>query len=194
VSKPSSTSQLPCFTFTLSSHFLSHRIEVNLLSCKTAEPTHHTLAVIVTLLILMLHENGSRDSKNRPYPRSSEKPRFLNLVGPADRKPTSMLTAVMCDKAGICWLFWRTDSKATTAWDLYALYPHVPKVLHQGLRESRYYVSSSDSLKIHSDSSRGQSENKAETHQRLFDEILRIYKQRVPGITPPEQLKRIEQL
>jgi len=90
--------------------------------------------------------------------------------------------------------FIRTSSKATTVWKLDALYPRVPKVLHQGLQDSRHYVSSSNSIKMQCDSSRSQSDNRAENHQKLFDEITRIYKQRVPGITPPEQLKKIEQL
>lgn len=88
----------------------------------------------------------------------------------------------------------KTSSKATTVWKLDALYPRVPKVLHQGLQDSRHYVSSSNSIKMQCDSSRSQSDNRAENHQKLFDEITRIYKQRVPGITPPEQLKKIEQL
>jgi peptidyl-tRNA hydrolase ICT1 len=44
------------------------------------------------------------------------------------------------------------------------------------------------------DTSRSQSDNKAENHRKLLEEITAIYKQRVPGITPPEQLKKIEQL
>ncbi|PMD13965.1 hypothetical protein NA56DRAFT_636668 [Hyaloscypha hepaticicola] len=88
----------------------------------------------------------------------------------------------------------KTSSKATTVWELHALYPHVPKILHQGLRNSRYYVSSSDSIKMQCDTSRSQPDNKAENHRKLFEEITALYKQRVPGLTSPEQLKRIEQL
>ncbi len=88
----------------------------------------------------------------------------------------------------------RTSSKATTVWSLQALLSHVPKVLHQDLRSSRYYVSSSDSIIIQCDTSRSQSENEGETHKRLAEEIDRIYRKRVPGITPPEQKKKIQEL
>lgn len=88
----------------------------------------------------------------------------------------------------------RTSSKATTMWPLRALCEHVPKALHQGLRDSRYYVSSSDALAIQCDTGRSQTANREETHARLHDEITLIYKNRVPGITSPEQKKRIEAL
>jgi peptidyl-tRNA hydrolase ICT1 len=55
-------------------------------------------------------------------------------------------------------------------------------------------VSSSDSITIQCDSSRSQPENTEETHRKLAEEIKRIYKKRVPGITTPEQKARIEQL
>ncbi|KAH7382867.1 hypothetical protein BKA64DRAFT_683384 [Cadophora sp. MPI-SDFR-AT-0126] len=88
----------------------------------------------------------------------------------------------------------KTSSKATTVWPLYALRGHVPKVLHQGLRDSNYYVTSSDSISIQCDSTRSQTGNKDETYARLHDEISRIYKRRVPGITSPEQKQKIEHL
>lgn len=88
----------------------------------------------------------------------------------------------------------KTSSKATTMWPLRALCEHVPKALHQGLRDSRYYVSSSDALAIQCDTGRSQTANREETHARLHDEITLIYKNRVPGITSPEQKKRIEAL
>ncbi|PVH87957.1 hypothetical protein DL98DRAFT_509474 [Cadophora sp. DSE1049] len=88
----------------------------------------------------------------------------------------------------------KTSSKATTVWPLYALQGHVPKVLHQGLRDSNYYVASSDSISIQCDTTRSQTGNKEETYTRLHDEITRIYKRRVPGITSPEQKQKIEHL
>ncbi|KAH7369792.1 peptidyl-tRNA hydrolase domain-containing protein [Rhexocercosporidium sp. MPI-PUGE-AT-0058] len=88
----------------------------------------------------------------------------------------------------------KTSSKATTVWPLYALQGYIPKVLHQGLRGSNYYVASSDSISIQCDTTRSQSGNKEETHNRLHDEITRIYKRRVPGVTSPEQKQKIEQL
>jgi hypothetical protein len=171
----------------------SRVLETSLASYRTAEPTRHGPVVKMTLPILMRRENGSGSSISPPYRRRLPRQNFLGLVGLVARKSTSKLNSVIiintCAKT-----LWRTSSKATTVWELYALYPHVPKVLHQGLRDSRYYVHSSDSIKMQCDSSRSQSDNRAENHQKLFDEITRIYKQRVPGITPPEQMKKIEQL
>jgi len=88
----------------------------------------------------------------------------------------------------------KTSSKALTEWPLPDLLSHVPKVLHQSLRDSRYYVASSNSIKIQCDSHRGQSENEAETHKRLAEELSKMYTQRVPGVTDPETKKRVEQL
>ncbi|KAI9052401.1 hypothetical protein LZ554_003749 [Drepanopeziza brunnea f. sp. 'monogermtubi'] len=88
----------------------------------------------------------------------------------------------------------KTSSKAMTVWPLHALQLHVPKVLHQGLRSSRFYVPSSDSISIHCDTARNQTSNEEETHARLYEEITQIYKKRVPGITPPEQKRKVEQL
>ncbi|KAK0114518.1 hypothetical protein ONS95_014008 [Cadophora gregata] len=88
----------------------------------------------------------------------------------------------------------KTSSKATTVWPLYALQGHVPKILHQGLRDSNYYVASSDSISIQCDTTRSQIGNKEETYARLHDEITRIYKRRVPGVTSPEQKQKIEHL
>ncbi|CZS97962.1 related to Similarity to human DS-1 protein [Rhynchosporium agropyri] len=88
----------------------------------------------------------------------------------------------------------KTSSKAITVWPLYALRSHVPKVLHQGLLDSRYYVASSESISIQCDTARSQSDNKEETHTRLHDELAQIYKMRVPGVTSPEQKQKIEHL
>ncbi|KAG4421390.1 hypothetical protein IFR04_005449 [Cadophora malorum] len=88
----------------------------------------------------------------------------------------------------------KTSSKATTVWPIYALQGHIPKVLHQGLRNSNYYVASSDSISIQCDTTRSQTGNRDETFTRLHDEVTRIYKKRVPGITSPEQRQKIEHL
>jgi peptidyl-tRNA hydrolase ICT1 len=90
--------------------------------------------------------------------------------------------------------FSRTSSKATTVWPLQALQRYVPKVLVPELRSCRFYVSSSDSISIQCDASRGQTDNKEETHRKLLEEIKQIYKKRVPGVTSPEQKAKIDQL
>ncbi|KAK2628908.1 hypothetical protein QTJ16_002011 [Diplocarpon rosae] len=88
----------------------------------------------------------------------------------------------------------KTSSKAMTVWPLRILRGHVPKILHHGLRSSRFYVSSSDSISISCDTARNQTSNAEETHTRLYEEIIQIYKRRVPGVTSPEQKKKVEQL
>jgi peptidyl-tRNA hydrolase ICT1 len=70
----------------------------------------------------------------------------------------------------------------------------MPKVIHRELLRSSYYVASSHSILIQCDSNRGQVDNKEETYRRLHEEIRRIYKASVPGVTPAEQKKKVEQL
>ncbi|KAL2072157.1 hypothetical protein VTL71DRAFT_11500 [Oculimacula yallundae] len=88
----------------------------------------------------------------------------------------------------------KTNSKAMTVWPLHTLHSHVPKVVYRGLLDSRYYVASSDSINIQCSSSRSQTDNKDETHTRLYDEITQIYRKRVPGITSAAQKQKIEHL
>jgi len=88
----------------------------------------------------------------------------------------------------------KTSSKATTVWPIASLERHVPSVILSELQNSSYFVSSSKSISIQCDSHRSQSDNEAETHTRLHNEIKRIYKAKVPGVTSPEQAKKVEQL
>lgn len=75
-----------------------------------------------------------------------------------------------------------------------SLIPHLPQIFHNELRASRYYVSSSDSILIQCDTHRSQADNRDETWHRLNEEITQIYHRRVPGLTSPEQKKRVEDL
>lgn len=89
----------------------------------------------------------------------------------------------------------RTSSKATTDWPVTALEKYVPKILISELRSScRYYVASTDKIAITCDSSRSQYDNKQETHHKLAEEIKRIYKSRIPGVTTLEQKARVAQM
>ncbi|PQE13415.1 peptidyl-tRNA hydrolase domain-containing protein [Rutstroemia sp. NJR-2017a BVV2] len=88
----------------------------------------------------------------------------------------------------------KTSSKATTVWPMKSLESVMPKVIHRELLHSSYYVASSHSILIQCDSNRGQVDNKEETYRRLHEEIKRIYKASVPGVTPAEQKKKVEQL
>ncbi|TVY49247.1 hypothetical protein LOCC1_G000825 [Lachnellula occidentalis] len=87
-----------------------------------------------------------------------------------------------------------TDSKATTTWEFDALTRYVPKVLHEGLRGSRYFARKSNAMSIQCDSHRSKHKNTRETHERLFQELTRLYKERVPGTTDPEQKKKVDEL
>jgi peptidyl-tRNA hydrolase ICT1 len=70
----------------------------------------------------------------------------------------------------------------------------LPSIISKGLRDSTYYVASSDLIQIQCDSSRSQTDNREETHERLHNEIERIYKTTVPGTTSFEQKQRVKHL
>lgn len=133
-----------------------------------------------------------RDFKKGTIPAKISETSFSRSSGPGGQKVNKWVIKPSSPK--FYSLQVRTSSKATTVWPLHALCKYVPKALHQGLRDSRYYVLSSDALAIQCDTGRSQTANKEETHARLHDEIALIYKNRVPGITSPEQRKRIEAL
>ncbi len=79
-------------------------------------------------------------------------------------------------------------------WPVDSLKRHIPRALQPEIRSSRYYVSSSDTISIQCDVHRSQSDNKDETHRRLYEEIRQIYKSVVPGVTSAEQKKKVENL
>jgi peptidyl-tRNA hydrolase ICT1 len=127
-------------------------------------------------------------------PASIAKTTFSRSSGAGGQKVNKYLSLTQGILKSIAYRLCRTSSKATTIWPISSLQSHVPKVFIPELRSCRYYVSSSDSITIQCDSSRSQPENTEETHRKLAEEIKRIYKKRVPGITTPEQKARIEQL
>ncbi|KAI6245857.1 hypothetical protein HI914_06137 [Erysiphe necator] len=88
----------------------------------------------------------------------------------------------------------KTSSKATTSWPVESLLKYIPRVLHADLEKSRYFVASSQSILIKCDTHRSQASNKAETHERLFKELIEIYHKRIPGITTLQQKKKVEKL
>ncbi|KAG9247486.1 hypothetical protein BJ878DRAFT_477366 [Calycina marina] len=88
----------------------------------------------------------------------------------------------------------KTSSKATTSWPIASLEKHVPSILIAGLRNSRYAVDSATTIKIQSDTHRSQSQNTHENHRKLFEEIKKVYDQKVPGVTAPEVKAKLEQM
>lgn len=70
----------------------------------------------------------------------------------------------------------------------------LPKLLHTGVRESKYYTQRSDSLSIQAQTQRSRSANTDENRQKLFDELQELYRRTVPGETRPEKVKKYEAL
>lgn len=88
----------------------------------------------------------------------------------------------------------RTETKATTTWPIPQLLNALPKLLHPGLRESKYYSRRNDCLTIQAQTQRSRSANTDENHQKLFDELEELYRKTVPGETRPEKAKKYEAL
>ncbi len=67
-------------------------------------------------------------------------------------------------------------------------------MLHAGIRESKYYSQRNDSLSIQAQTQRSRSANTDENHQKMFDELMDLYRRTVPGETSPEKAKKHEAL
>ncbi|KAM0811490.1 hypothetical protein AB5N19_11846 [Seiridium cardinale] len=88
----------------------------------------------------------------------------------------------------------KTETKATTVWPVHELTQTLPKLLHPALRTSRYYTSRTDSLTIQAQTQRSRTANTDENVQKLADEIQRIYREAVPGVTNAKKVKKYEAL
>jgi peptidyl-tRNA hydrolase ICT1 len=86
----------------------------------------------------------------------------------------------------------RTESKATTTWSVAELETILPRVLHSKLRSSSYYSKRSDSLSLQAQTERNRGSNLEENRQKLFNELVRIYREAVPGETSPEKKQKHE--
>jgi len=126
-------------------------------------------------------------------PESISKTTYTRASGSGGQKTNKFVHQMHCDYIALL-IAIRTSSKANTTWAMSALEDHVPKILIPELRGCRYYVASSDAIAIQSDTHRNRTQNKSETHDKLQEEIKRLYSQRVPGVTSPEQKAKIEQL
>lgn len=78
--------------------------------------------------------------------------------------------------------------------DLKVLLSTVPPVLHEGIRQSPYCASRSDSLVISSDESRKQNDNRISCETKLQDLIREVGRQSVPGETSTETKRRVGRL
>lgn len=88
----------------------------------------------------------------------------------------------------------KTETKATTTWPLKQLLGVLPGLLHQSLRSSKYYSQRTDSISIQAQTERSRSANRDENHQKLYDELRRLYKNTVPGETSLDKTHKYEAL
>ena len=94
---------------------------------------------------------------------------------------------------GLC-LVPRVNTKATVRFHMKDLTSIVPPVLHSQLRASKYYAERSNSLVIHADGSRRQSDNIRECFHKLRLLIEASGKTAVKGETLPEQAAKLKNL
>lgn len=88
----------------------------------------------------------------------------------------------------------RTETKATTTWPVPQLLSFLPKLLHAGIRESKYYSKRSDCITIQAQTQRSRSANADENRQKLFEELQSLYGRTVPGESSNEKAKKYEAL
>jgi peptidyl-tRNA hydrolase ICT1 len=74
------------------------------------------------------------------------------------------------------------------------LLPHVPILLHNGIKSSRYYADKSASLLIQSDDSRKQAQNRDTCFRKLHELLVEVGRQTVPGETSADQSARVKVL
>ncbi|KAL2260179.1 hypothetical protein VTK26DRAFT_5912 [Humicola hyalothermophila] len=88
----------------------------------------------------------------------------------------------------------KTETKATTTWHVPQLLSRLPKLLHAGVRQSKYYSKRSDCLTIQAQTQRSRSANAEENRTKLYEELQRLYRDTVPGETSPDKAKKYEAL
>lgn len=70
----------------------------------------------------------------------------------------------------------------------------LPSLLRAALRTSKYYARRNDSITVQAQTQRSRTANEEENRRKLVEEILRMYKERVPGVTSQEKKKKHEAL
>jgi hypothetical protein len=86
----------------------------------------------------------------------------------------------------------RTESKATTTWPAGVIMGMLPKLLRSAVRESKYYTASSDCISMQAQETRSRSSNAEANHEKLFDELQRIYTKNVPGESSSDKQAKFE--
>ncbi|KAK3990977.1 hypothetical protein QBC44DRAFT_264056 [Cladorrhinum sp. PSN332] len=88
----------------------------------------------------------------------------------------------------------KTESKATTVWPVSQLLSHIPKLLHAGIRESKYYSKRNDHITIQAQTQRSRTANTDENRHKLFEEIQDLYQRTVPNETSQDKKRKHEAL
>ena len=88
----------------------------------------------------------------------------------------------------------RTETKATTVWPVSKLFAVLPKIMHSGIRSSKYYSQRNDSLMFQAQTQRSRTANADENRQKLFDELKSLYERTVPGETSVDKTRKYEAL
>ncbi|GAW13270.1 hypothetical protein ANO14919_026500 [Xylariales sp. No.14919] len=86
----------------------------------------------------------------------------------------------------------KTESKATSVWPISELSKELPKLMRSALRSSRYYTLRSDSITIQAQTQRSRTANAAENRQKLANELLRLFHEKVPKPTSEKKIKKHE--
>ncbi|EFQ86337.1 hypothetical protein P3342_008139 [Pyrenophora teres f. teres] len=88
----------------------------------------------------------------------------------------------------------KLNSKATLKLPLDALLRHVPVALHSDIRRLRHVAAKSNTIIIHADDSRKQSDNARSCYKRLYHAIAEAAQRAVPSETSAEQSQRVKLL
>ncbi|KAK3941349.1 hypothetical protein QBC46DRAFT_382980 [Diplogelasinospora grovesii] len=88
----------------------------------------------------------------------------------------------------------KTETKATTTWPVSKLLAILPRMLHPGIRSSKYYAKGSDCITIQAQDHRSRTANTKENHLKLFNELQRLYEETVPNETSPDKKHKYEAL
>ncbi|TGJ81878.1 hypothetical protein E0Z10_g6905 [Xylaria hypoxylon] len=86
----------------------------------------------------------------------------------------------------------KTESKATSIWPVSELSKGLPKLMRSALRSSRYYSMRNDSITIQAQTQRSRTANADENHEKLVEELQRIFQEQVPPATSEKKIKKHE--
>ncbi|KJZ76804.1 hypothetical protein HIM_03681 [Hirsutella minnesotensis 3608] len=84
----------------------------------------------------------------------------------------------------------KTETKAMTVFPVKELLGTLPKALHSGIRASKYYTASNDSLTFHAQTHRSRTANAEDNRRKLVEEVTRIYRDCIPSATSVEKRKK----